>query len=147
VCRSDGSFELSGLLKEEPCSVSILRGKHARGRFVDEDGHGLPRTQAVLHLADDTRAAIVADSDGWFEHQTAVSGEGFGVEVLQFSARAKGRFVDENERPLVGVRFVIRRHDGREIEVVSDGAGSFNVDEFLPGEQFSIEVMTIDYLR
>lgn len=147
VCRSDGSFELSGLLKEEPCSVSILRGKHARGRFVDEDGHGLPGTQAVLHLADGTRAAITADSDGWFEHQTAVSGEGFGLEVLQFPARAKGRFIDENGRPLAGVRLIIRRHDGREVEVVTDGSGSFNADELHPGEQYSIEIVNVESLH
>lgn len=137
----DGSFVLEGLIKDEPCIVTVKKGKHAIGRFVDEEGKSVSATELWIHLADGTSQSLTADGNGKFEHKHPLTGEGFAIEVVKFPAHAKGKFVDESGRPIGFADILIRRHDGSVIHASTDAAGGFDVDGLLPGEHYSVELI------
>jgi uncharacterized Zn-binding protein involved in type VI secretion len=138
---ADGSFVLEGLIKDEPCIVSVKKGKHAIGRFVDEAGKAVSATELWIHLADGTSQSLAADSNGKFEHRHPLTGEGFAIEVIKFPAHAKGKFVDDVGSPIGFADILIRRSDGSVIHASTDHAGGFDVDGLLPGEHYSVELL------
>lgn len=138
--HSDGSFESNGLIKEEPCIVTIKRAKHAGGRFVDEEGKCVAATEIRVILPDGTYQYVVSDANGRFEHNHPIGGEGFSIEVVKYPANAKGKFVDDGGRPVRHARILIRRRDGAEIESMTDENGQYEVDGLIPGEHYSIEL-------
>lgn len=139
----DGVFVLDGLIKDEPCVVTVKKGKHAIGRFVDEDGKAASATELWIHLADGSSQSLTADADGKFEHRHPVSGGGFAVEIVKFPAHAKGKFIDDQGKPIAFAALLIRRHDNSVLHSSTDESGAFDVDGLLPGEHYSIELLNI----
>lgn len=138
---ADGSFVLEGLIKDEPCIVTVKKGKHAIGRFVDEEGKAVSATELWIHLADGTSQSLTADRNGKFEHKHPLSGEGFAIEVVKFPAHAQGKFVDDAGIPIAHADILIRRYDGSVIHANTDAAGGFDITGLLPGEHYSIELV------
>lgn len=137
----DGSFVLNGLIKDEQCVVTVKKGKHAIGRFVDEDGKAVAATEMWIHLADGSSQSLTADAAGKFEHKHPVSGDGFAVEIVKFPAHARGKFIDDQGKPMAFAELLIRRHDDSVLHTSTDASGSFDVDGLLPGEHYSVELL------
>ena len=144
ICGSDGIFDLKGLLKDELCVVTVKNAHHAIGRFVDDDGNRISNTELVIHFADGSSQSITSDSEGRFEHQAAITGEGYSIEVIKFPARAKGKLVHESGTTISHAKLMIHRHDGSELETVTDDKGEFDIDTLLPGEPYSITLVDVD---
>lgn len=144
TCDADGSFVMSGLIKEELCVLTVKRANHAIGRFVDEDGSPMSNTEFLIHLADGSFQSLTSDHQGRFEHHDPIAGEGFAIEVIKYPGRAKGKLVAESGMAISNAKFMIQRHDGSVITAVTNESGDFDVDTLLPGEPYSITLANLE---
>ncbi|HPH28484.1 MAG TPA: carboxypeptidase-like regulatory domain-containing protein [Pseudomonadota bacterium] len=140
-----GTWKAPGLVKEEEFDLTLrAAGAKIEGKLVDSDDKPIAGADLRLQLSGGQSVSVQSGSDGTFKVEDRLPSEGFSIELTQLNPGffAEGCFEDEKGKPVEGVSARLLLDGGGTITVSSGKDGKFKAAGVMPGEGYSLEILS-----
>lgn len=133
--------EVAELALHDTYSVAIVGTTQLKLAVTDAEGQPIEGARVRIERAFGPTVELTTDAGGQIVLEGCVGQEPYEATVIESPIAAQGKFVDDQNRPLPGVRARLVTDSGRRVEATSAADGTFRVTGLLPGEGYALEVL------